>query len=139
MLAALVDWRAAQDATTPATDDSHRIRMFESRAGRAIAIASGVSLKLSSRADVLVPGVPATFSIELANSGMRAVHVDRLRLNSWGSNANIPTADLLLPDTETVVSVDTTTPKNVTFTVPPEEHLYDGTFPGKAIRSHRRL
>ena len=131
VLASLVDWRAAQSADASTGDDPNRVRMFESRASRALATASGVSFKLGARADGLVPGVPAMFSIELANSGMREVHVDRLRLESWGSNANIPTADLLLPDTETVVSVDTTTPKNAALTVPPDEHLYDGSFLGK--------
>ena len=130
-LAALVDWWAAQRAEASPSVEPHRIQMFETRASRALAIAAGVSLKLNSRASALVPGAPTTFLVELANSGAREVHVDKVRLESWGSNANLPTADLLLPDTETVITADTTTPKNVAFTVPAEEHLYDGTFLGK--------
>jgi len=131
VLAALVDWRASQPLPPSPAEDPDRFRLFESRSNRALAIASGVSLTLNSRAAVLVPGTSTTFSIDIANAGMRSVHVDELRFNSWGQNANVKTADILLPDTETVVTVDSTTPKNATLTVPPEEHLYDGLFLGK--------
>ncbi|MCA1574050.1 MAG: PIG-L family deacetylase, partial [Acidobacteria bacterium] len=131
VLAALVDWRASQTPEPSPAKDSDRLHLFESRANRALAIASGVSLTLSSRAPVLVPGVNTTFSIEIANAGSRSVTVDDLRFHSWGQVTPVKTADLLLPDTETVVTVDSTTPKNATLTVPNEEHLYDGLFLGK--------
>ncbi len=133
VLAALVDWRASTTSEASPNEDPARVRLAASRADRAIALAAGVSLKLSSTASALVPGAPATFSIELANSGGREIHVDNLRLNSWGPDKHIETADLLLPDTETVITADTVTPKFAALTVPQEEHLYDGLFTGKRL------
>lgn len=139
VLAALVDWRASQSAPESLSEDPDRLRLFESRADRALAIASGVSLTLSSRAAVQVPGVNDTFSINIANPGMRPVHVNKLHLDSWGESVRLNTADELLPDTETIVTVDRTTPKNATITVPKEEHLYDGLFLGKRFAANADL
>jgi hypothetical protein len=133
VLAALVDWRASQAAPASAVEDVDRFRLFESRVDRALAVAAGVSLTLTSRASVLVPGGQTTFSINLANAGIGGAHVDDLRFNGWGENVRLKTADLLLPDTETVVTVDELTPKNAALTVPKEEHLYDGYFLGKRV------
>ncbi|HEV7475757.1 MAG TPA: PIG-L family deacetylase [Pyrinomonadaceae bacterium] len=146
VLAALVDWRAASGrnfvneidgvAGRPsqlelAAEDAPRFLMFQSRANRALGIAAGVSLTLNSRAPVLVPGMKATFSIDIANAGLQAVHVDALHFKDSERNVPVETADLLLPDTETVVTVDNATPQNATLTVPNEEHLYDGLFLGR--------
>jgi hypothetical protein len=59
--------------------------------------------------------------------------VDELRFDSWGEGVRPTTADELLPDTETVVTVDRTSPKNATLTVPKEEHLYDNLLKLKMI------
>jgi LmbE family N-acetylglucosaminyl deacetylase len=131
VLAALVDWRASQSVAESSSIDAARLRLFESRADRALAIASGISLTLNSRVPVLVPGLKATFSIDIANNGMQGVHVNGLRFNGWQQKAEVETADLLLPDTETVVTVVSNTPKSATLTVPKEEHLYDGLFLGQ--------
>jgi LmbE family N-acetylglucosaminyl deacetylase len=139
VLAALVDWRASQSAPATAVEDVDRFRLFESRVNRALAVAAGVSLILSSRAAVLVPGGQTTFSIIVANTGIGGVQLDDLRFNGWGNNARLKAADLLLPDTETVVTVDESTPKNAALTVPKEEHLYDGYFLGKPVSAEADL
>lgn len=131
VLAALVDWRASQSAAEGPVDDLDRSGLFRSRSDRALAIASGVSMTLSARANVLVPGVKTTFTITISNAGFSNVHLDELRLDNWGETARPKTADLLLPDTETVVTIDSPTAKNASLTVPREEHLYDDLFLGK--------
>jgi len=138
VLAALIDWRASVSVELPA-EDPDRFRLFESRANRALAIAAGISLTLDSRAAVLVPGVNTTFSINIVNPGLSNVHVDELRLDSWGESVHLETADELLPDTETIVAVDRTTPKNATLTVPKEGHLYDDLFPGQRFEAVAKL
>jgi LmbE family N-acetylglucosaminyl deacetylase len=135
VLAALVDWRASQSAPESPSADPDRFRLFELRANRALAIASGVSLTLTSHAPVLVPGVATTFTIDIANPGMRAIHVDELRFDSGNEKLRLKTTDELLPDTDTNVAVDSTTPKNAALTVPKEEHLYDGLFLGKRVEA----
>ena len=131
VLASLIDWRASQSAAAPATDDPERFRLFEARANRALAVAAGLSLTLNSRATVLVPGLKTTFAVNIANAGLSTVKVDQLRLESRGESVRLDTAEGLLPDTETVVTVDRATPKNARLTVPQAEHLYDNLFLGQ--------
>jgi LmbE family N-acetylglucosaminyl deacetylase len=131
VFAALIDWRASHRSADSSAKGTTRFRLFESRSNHALAIASGVTLTLNSAANELVPGVDTTFSINLSNSGLRSIHVDELRLDSWGQTVRPDTAEDLLPDTETVVRVDRTTPNNARFTVPKEEHLYDNLFLGQ--------
>jgi LmbE family N-acetylglucosaminyl deacetylase len=124
ILGALVDWRAARAKDEKSAGNS-RASLFEARIDRAIAVAAGVSMTLTSKSAVLVPNVPIQFSIELANSGLSSVKVDQVRFEGWGESTKASTADELLPDTETNVLVDRTTPANSKFTVPKEKHLYD--------------
>jgi LmbE family N-acetylglucosaminyl deacetylase len=150
VLAALVDWRAALQSSVSHNIDGvsgtpqatleqavadPRFALFEARANHALAVAAGVSLSLSSSAPVLVPGVPTTFSINIANAGIEGIHVNDLRFNGWNETQRLSTAEALLPDTETVVSVDGTTPQNAPLSVPQEEHLYDGLFLGKRVEA----
>jgi LmbE family N-acetylglucosaminyl deacetylase len=135
VLGALIDWRAGHTAADSAAEDPERFRLFESRLDRALAIASGVSLTLDSRAAVLVPGLKTTFTINLSNSGLGSVQVAELRLNSWGESTPLKTADELLPNTDTIVPVERITPKNATLTVPKEEHLYDNLFLGQRFEA----
>ncbi len=135
VLAALVDWRASRRPSESSPKDANRFRLFELRSNHALAAASGVSLSLNSRADVLVPGVDTSFSINLSNASIRSIHVDELRLDTWGQTVRPETAEDLLPDTETVVTVDRTTPKNAKLTVPKEEHLYDDFFLGQRLQA----
>jgi LmbE family N-acetylglucosaminyl deacetylase len=135
VLGALIDWRAGHTAADSAAEDPERFRLFESRLDRALAIASGVTLTLDSRAAVLVPGLKTTFTINLSNSGLGSVQVAELRLNSWGESTPLKTADELLPNTDTIVPVERITPKNATLTVPKEEHLYDNLFLGQRFEA----
>jgi LmbE family N-acetylglucosaminyl deacetylase len=153
VLAALVDWRAMtgprfivkvdephdEKALEAMRDQADRILAFAARANRAIATAAGVSLTLKSATPVLVPGTRTTFSIDLANTGIEGIHVNALRFTGWEQTVPVETADLLLPDTETVVTVDSATPKTATLTVPAEEHLYDGLFPGQSFSAFAEL
>ena len=146
VLAALVDWQAvairaymndadggngAAAASEAITQEAPRLQLFAARADQAIATAAGISLTLKSSTPVLVPGTRTTFSIDLANTGMNGIHVNAIRFTAWEKTVPVETADLLLPDTETVVNVDSDTPKAAPITVPSEEHLYDGLFLGK--------
>jgi len=133
--AVLIGWRASRGLQALLTGDLERFRLFESRVDRALAAATGISLTLTSRDTVLVPGVQSTFSIDLTNLSMRAVHVDDLQFNGGGEPVRLDIADVLLPGTETNATVDSTTPKNATLTVPQAEHLYDGLFLGKLFEA----
>jgi LmbE family N-acetylglucosaminyl deacetylase len=135
VLAVLVGWRASRGMRSLQTGDIQRFRLFEARSDRALAVATGMSLTLSSRDSVLVPGVQSIFLIDLANPSMRDAHVEDLRLNGWTGQVRLDAADVLLPDTETIAKVDNPTPKDATITVPKEGHLYDDLFLGKAFEA----
>ncbi|HEV7747439.1 MAG TPA: PIG-L family deacetylase [Pyrinomonadaceae bacterium] len=137
--AALVDWRASQTPSDQPPLERHRAQLFEARANQALAVATGVSLTLSSNAAVLVPSAPATFSINIANKGTDGVHVDDLKFKAWDSETHLQTADILLSDTETIVTSDSTAPKDAKLTVPEETHLYDGLFLGKPFVASANL
>ncbi|MBC8032098.1 MAG: PIG-L family deacetylase [Pyrinomonadaceae bacterium] len=135
VLASLIDWRAGQNSSDTTATDRHRSQLIEDRIARALGVASGVSLTLGSRARALVPGVNTTFSIGITNPGVRTLQINALRFNSWGEDSQLKAADQLLPDTETTVTVDRTTPRTATFTVPREEHLYDGLLFGTRVEA----
>ncbi len=129
--AVLIGWRASRGLSALSTDDPERFRLFQTRFDRALAVATGISMRLDARDTVLVPGVQSTFSIDLTNLSMRAAHVDDLRFSGGVEPVRPDIADVLLPGTEANVTVDSTTPKNATLTIPQEQHLYDGLFLGK--------
>jgi LmbE family N-acetylglucosaminyl deacetylase len=135
VLASLIDWRAGQDSSDTTATNPHRLQLIEDRIASALGVASGVSLTLNSAPTALVPGVNTTFSIGITNPGVRPLQINALRFNSWGEDQQLKAADQLLPDTETTVTVDRTTPKTVAFTVPSEEHLYDGLLFGKRFEA----
>jgi LmbE family N-acetylglucosaminyl deacetylase len=139
VLATLIDWRAAQPTQTVTRADPDRYRLFAARADRALAIASGVSLTLSSREPVLVPGLSQTFLVNLANAGLSTVQITSLKLETGRESVPLETTEGLLPDTETTVTVARTTPKNAPLTVPNEEHLYDNLFLGQPVAAVANL
>ncbi|HSS20945.1 MAG TPA: PIG-L family deacetylase [Pyrinomonadaceae bacterium] len=140
VLGALVDWQAAFDLVPNhetaevqsepkvmalSAKDGTRVLLFAHRMDRALAVASGVSLSLKSKSAVLVPNVSTSFAIVLANGGLSNVKIHELRFQGWGEGTKIPAAEELLPNTETELVVDRTTPATAKFSVPREEHLYD--------------
>lgn len=121
------------------SDDPHRVRLLEARLDKAIALAAGVSLTVSTSDSVLVPGIKTTFAINLANAGDRPVQIKRLSFDSWGERSRLNTAEQLLADSETSASVEKTTPATATFTVPKEDHLYDGLVSGRSFVAEAEL
>jgi LmbE family N-acetylglucosaminyl deacetylase len=131
VLDALVDWRSLQSASEAPADAFDRLPLMAARLGRAFAVASGITLNISSRSAVLVPGVKTTFSVNLSNNGYRTVHVKQLSFDGWGEKTRLDAADQLVADTETSVTIDRTTPNSATVTVPRADHLYDGLLFGQ--------
>jgi LmbE family N-acetylglucosaminyl deacetylase len=133
LLDALIDWRVSQSTTASAAAGNGITVPTPARVSKVLAIAAGISMAVHSSAPVLVPNKPETFSVVLANQGDRGVRIRSIRLRSFGETVPVETADLLLPDTETTVSVTRTTPASATFTVPKDEHLYDGGLLGQTV------
>jgi LmbE family N-acetylglucosaminyl deacetylase len=149
VLAALIDWRAKAGRTftqwvdgvvdgtgmESTLEHAARFRLFGMRANKALGTAAGISLTLVSPGKSLVPGVSTTFTIGLTNAGPNTLQVDALRFRSFGEDLSLKAADQLLPDTETTTTVDRVTPRTAVFTVPREEHLYDGSLFGNRVEA----
>jgi LmbE family N-acetylglucosaminyl deacetylase len=135
----LIKWRASNSSTETSAGDPVRLQLFEERFGKALAHASGISLAVKSSDTVLVPANKNTFTVNLANSGDKALEIGRLSLESWGEDSRISAAEQLLPETDTSVAVERVTPKTASSTVPKEDHLYDGLVLGHPFRGNAEL
>ncbi len=133
VLDALIIWKRLRPSLEGSAEDAHRFRLISMLRSTALAVASGVSLTLSSLDDALVPGTSTRFSVDAANSGNRLVKLNKLTLDAWTENARLEAADQIVPDSETTVAIERTTPKTTPITVPQAEHLYDGKFLGQSF------
>nr|MBA3256799.1 PIG-L family deacetylase [Pyrinomonadaceae bacterium] len=132
VLNALIGWRRRQRRSTSVPAEySHRLGLMIERGNRALGLTSGALLTLKSDSSLLVPGNPARFTVTLANTGERTVHIKKLSFHSWGSRASLDAADQLVADTETNSTLNRMTPTTAEPTVPPSHHLYDGKLFGE--------
>lgn len=119
--------------------DPQRFKLMAERLDNALAVAAGASVQLSSLGDALVPGEPARLTAALTNSGMAEIQVKQLKFRGFGIEKKLDAADKLLPGTETTAAVDVATPKNLSFSVPSSEHLYDGRLFGEPLSAEAEL
>ena len=113
--------------------------MFEERVNKALAVAAGVSLNISSDGPLLIRGQKNTFNVTLVNGGSKPLQITRLAFNGWGKESTLAVPDHLIPDTETSAAVELTTPQNAPFTVPKVEHLYDELFFGIPFQARAEI
>ena len=119
--------------------DPQRFRLMAQRLNDALAVAAGASVQINSAGDALVPGEPARLIAAMTNAGMAEIHVRQLKFRGLGIEKRLDAADKLLPGTETSAAVDVTTPKNLSFSVPSSEHLYDGRLFGEPLSAEAEL
>ena len=122
-----------------AGDDPLRANIVDARLDKALAVAAGISLTINSSDSVLMPGLKPRFVMNLANAGARTVQIKGLTFYGWGERLHPKTAEQLLPDSETIASVETTVPTAATVTVPKEEHLDDGCLSGQTFIAEAEL
>lgn len=125
ILNALIDWRRRTGSRSAGESDAQRSQLVSARIDRALAVAAGVTVSVSASSDILVPGTPNAFTVNISNEGNRIVHIKKLTLAAWGKVVPLDPAELLSADTETITSVDLDTPPTAAITVPHAEHLYD--------------
>ncbi len=133
LLETLIDWRLAQ-SSSPVVEDAYRLRLLEQRASKALELASGVSIVVTPGRQIVVPGTSTDFTIGLDNAGDRGIKVLGVTLDGGAEKKLVDTADLLLPGTETTVTIQYQAPATTALTVPAEAHLYDGRLFGQAFK-----
>ncbi len=119
--------------------DPQRFKLMGQRLDNALAVAAGASVEIASAGDAIVPGEPSRLNAVLSNSGMAEIQVKQLKFRGLGIEKKLEIADKLLPGTETSAAVDVTTPKNLSFSVPSSEHLYDGRLFGEPLAAEAEL
>jgi LmbE family N-acetylglucosaminyl deacetylase len=139
VLNALIDWRRHTGPGSLSGDDPRRARMMAERTDRAIAVAAGITVKVSSQSDVLVPGTLGRFTITVSNAGNRTVQIKKLLFEGWGDVVPLDPAEQLSADTETITPVDLVTPPTAAITVPAAEHLYDNLIFGHPFVAQTQL
>jgi len=130
VLDALINWRIINSDAPAVADDTARVALFDMRVNKALAVAAGVSLNISSDRPLLIRAQKNTFGVNLVNGGIKPLQITRLAFNGWGKESTLDVPDHLLADTEASAAVELTTPGNAPFTVPKVEHLYDELFLG---------
>ena len=139
VLNALIDWRRRAPKASPNGNDPQRAQLMTERTDRALAVAAGIMLAISSPASALLRETPARFTLNLSNSGNRTVQITKLTFAGWGDNVPLEAADVLSADSETITPVDLVTPAKAAITVPKAEHLYDGMVLGHRFVAHAQL
>ncbi|HKO60946.1 MAG TPA: PIG-L family deacetylase, partial [Pyrinomonadaceae bacterium] len=130
VLETLISWRITNADAPAISEDVTRVALFESRVNKALAVAAGVSVNISSDNPLLIRGQKNTFAVTLANGGLKPLQIARLTFKGWGKESTLNVPDHLLADTDTDAAVEMTTPVNAPLTVPKVERLYDELFVG---------
>ena len=125
VLNALIDWRRRTGPGLTAGEDPHRSSLLADRVDHALALAAGITVKVTSQGPALAPGTAGRFTINVSNAGNRTVQIKKLSLQGWGNVVPLDPAELLSADTETITPVDLVTSPTAAITVPHSEHLYD--------------
>ena len=139
VLNALIDWRRHTGPGALSGEDQHRALMMAERTDHAIAVAAGITVKVSSQSDVLVPGTLGRFTITVSNAGNRTVQIKKLLFEGWGDDVPLDPAEQLSADTETITPVDLVTPTTAAITLPSAEHLYDNLLFGHRFAAKGQL
>lgn len=135
VLDSLIRWRIANADAPAVADDAARVALFEVRVNKALAVAAGVALNISSDRSLLIRSQKNTFGVTLVNGGVKPLQITRLAFEGWGRKSTVDVPDHLLADTDTSAAVELTTPGNAPFTLPKVEYLYHELFMGIPFRA----
>ena len=138
-LNALIDWRRRTGRGLTAGEDPHRSRLMAERLDHALAVAAGVRVTVSTRANILVPAKPVTFTVNILNSGNRTIKVNKLFFAGLGEKVQLEAAEQLTADSETIQTIDRITPPGTPLSVPQSDHLYDGMLSGQRFSAQAEL
>lgn len=121
-----------------APPEQRPVRMYL-RLSAALSALAGVSAKLSSNGQVLIPGENVTLDLELTNAGKEPVRIAAIAsgLGDRESNAILPTTQpkepILNAGASTKIPITLRVPRELGLTVPHARHLYEKSFAGVAV------
>jgi LmbE family N-acetylglucosaminyl deacetylase len=108
--------------------DLPRLQLMFKRLDRALALASRVKVRLRARDDILIPGIPAPFSLHLTNGGdlPLTVRSRTSRTDKTVAQNSPATPDQVAPGKDLTYTYAYFVRDDTPLSVPREEHLYDG-------------
>jgi LmbE family N-acetylglucosaminyl deacetylase len=117
--------------------DKPRFNLMANRLDRALAVASGVSIKFEPRIEPLMPGMPATFNIVISNRGGAEITAESISF-SGGGQATTPLLTKAVrvgPEKNFIATAKYDQSNTLSVNVPRSEHLYDGRVSGEQFRA----
>jgi len=113
-----------------------RLNQMRARLSSALSAVTGLSVKLSAKSQVLIPGDTAVLEIELTNNGKDPARVVRAGAGLGPAGygiAGLTTSTneiVLAPGASRKMQVPVRVPNGLSITVPHAKHLYEPTFAG---------
>jgi LmbE family N-acetylglucosaminyl deacetylase len=113
-------------APTGAPEDLPRFRLMTERLDTALALASGLSVRIEPREDVLVPGSTTAFTVTISNQGAHEALITEIDFKDLKYESGIKTPQRLAPGEILNLTASTYVPPGAVPSVPHARHLYDG-------------
>ncbi|HEV2913099.1 MAG TPA: PIG-L family deacetylase [Pyrinomonadaceae bacterium] len=107
-------------------DDLPRFRLMSDRLDRALALASGIRVRIATREDVLVTDATTPFSLSISNEGERAARITEIDFKDLRSESGIDVPHNLAPGATLNLTASAYAPRSAALSVPHAAHLYDG-------------
>lgn len=107
-------------------EDAPRYRLMTARLDRALALASGIRVKLTPRDEVLVPDSTTPFTLSITNDSNREALITEIDFEDLKYESGIETPQRLAPGKTIEVVASTYVPRDAALSVPHAAHLYDG-------------
>jgi len=121
----------------PKGEERPRVLFMKQRLFHALAVASGVTVTVTPRDKLLVPGRTSDFVINISNGGSKPVTPYLLTGFKGGAKGGLDDNSVgpLLPGRTITMTRKYATPPDATVNVPPAQHLYDGQLFGRRIEA----
>jgi LmbE family N-acetylglucosaminyl deacetylase len=106
--------------------DLPRFRLMSERLDAALALASGISVTVAPREEVLVPDTTTAFSVHISNNGPREVVITEIDFKDLKYVSGIETPHRLAPGEFVNLTASASAPRDAVPSRPHARHLYDG-------------
>jgi LmbE family N-acetylglucosaminyl deacetylase len=124
--AALVAARKGGLFASSGEQDQPRFRLMTARLDAALALASGISVTIEPREDVLVPDTTTAFSVRISNRGAHEALITEIDFKDLKYVSGIETPQRLAPGATLNLTASTYARRDAVPSVPHARHLYDG-------------
>lgn len=105
--------------------DRPRYQLMSARLDNALALASGIKVKVAPAEDVLLPDATTPFSVSIANQGETEARITEIDFLDLRNESKLETPKTIAPGALLNLAASRHVPPDATLTVPHAAHLYD--------------